>query len=363
MKSYRDKPKSPRCAVHIVPGLTRIPGSRRCIMLLDRLSCGPSHVRVTTHLEGRTRYYRDVLTATLAAEGEQTAIASTWASQEVDDELNTPDRLRTALDVYPREDPVVLWTSDNCSDRISFWWTLDALQTIDAESDRFWVADSIPTRQFGTSLQCHTEEMIARSFTCARPLTKGERRAGASLWRKFSDTSPRLLDLARTHNRTPPKDQRVLETLLYWGVPRIQSGVPSWLMLSALDEALLNCLNQDSWTVALQVIVGILRNNATEVLFDAYGDNFLAHRLSLWSKHHQEDPAVVAEPVKGKRGLTTGIAYKLTERGRSFIEQGMHRTDDAPVFDVGGCKVYDARRPWARVIRSDRWTIELARQS
>src|SRR5262249_17693516 len=105
---------------------------------------------------------------------------------------------------YPITRPVVFWTSPAWTDRLAFWWALDALKH--GPLGRCWVAEPrLPVEQrqhFHTppSLGAFAPREFEAAFAELRPLTAVVAQAGAALWRKYAAASPIGFDRAR---RTP----------------------------------------------------------------------------------------------------------------------------------------------------------------
>jgi hypothetical protein len=326
-------------------------GGRESIILHDHLCPGPCDVNPARHLRKR----RDYLAGYIGPDSRQYK----EYCNAVAESLLGGHQFAERIAAYPSDRPVVFWTSPSWTDRLAFWWALDALKHGPVRPGRCWVAEPrLPAedrQHFHTppSLGAFSPREFQAAFADLRPLTIKAAQAGANLWRKYAAASPVKFDRAR---RTPsasfPDLREVAEaygTFFPHAVTR-----PARLKLSEIDQGLLDALQEDEW---LRPVDLLKRNPRLLDLVLPFGDLFLLRRLREWAAHGR-DPALRVRHEPQGPSEWTAVAYQLTPYGRRLREWGLESPTEAPPLYVGGCRLYAAGPTWARRERGGNWWIE-----
>lgn len=342
-------------AVHVALGSFHLPGARDYIHLTDRLSLGPCHGDPLRHHEVRIEFWSSFESPRRGA----TKI-SKREREELAARILTPEQFAMALARFPETKPVVLWTSLNWYERLQLWWLFDAIRTCRLNHERFWVAESsYPESADGVvdPLAAHTPRMLEAAFDAITPLSRATTRDGASLWRKFVDTSPMALTRAGRQRPQGDPERKVITDLYRWGLPRVFAEESSRLRLSEFDQALLGRLSRSEWVRALDAMMKIVRDDASRAIYHLYGDLSLVIRLRTWSSQRPDDPVIIALPSADAANTLYQTSYRLTARRQRLLKSGLERIDEAPPFFIGGCHAYSGNRPWVRRLDRDGWEV------
>lgn len=347
------KPISPSEAVHVVTGEWNPPGARDVVVLFDSLTLGPCHTDPDTHGALRQEFWLSFERDIAGLSGRKTRRPSRAHRNELAREILTTKQLIAALRGCPESLPIVLWTSSNPGDRVSFWWMLDALDRGGVALTRCWVADSqYPEHEPRTfrSYRAQPVEVIQDAFARSSPLTPARARQGASLWSKYASPSPAALERLRHSGSLGSVDRRVVSDLLRWALPRIVEGAKQRVRLCEFDQLLLGHLDEANWVRPYDVLVNVVKELHARETLDCYGDRVFSQRFAVWGRHQPDDPALVSQPVSSGVNSLTSIAYRLTPKGRRIVDVGLDDPQEAPEFHVGGCQVYRGSPLWARHI-------------
>jgi hypothetical protein len=262
--------------------------------------------------------------------------------------------LAAALEAFPPDRPVVLWTAALWKEQLSFWWTLDAIRRAGLKPERFWVAQPRCTHTHHTSLGCFNRAEMHRAFADRQPLSSEMLRSGASLWRKFAASSPRAFETARKNGSGPFPDLPTVAEVYGWFFPQAGSR-SARLRLSVLDQALFDHLRADSWVRPIDCLMRDRR--FVEDIIALLGDQWPLWRLHQWAHHGADDPALLARSEQGASSWVN-VSYRLTARGERMRVRGLETGHEAPPLFVGGCQVYGGNNPWVRRGGRARWRIE-----
>jgi Domain of unknown function (DUF1835) len=128
--------------IHVVPnesaaGALGCCGARDLIFLQDRMCPGPCNADPELHLRKRQEYR--VAWAQGYSGPNAAGFKSFWTWMAGN--LIGARGFNAKLSEYPQEKPVVLWTAACWTDRLVYWWVLDALQRSPQDWGRFWVAE------------------------------------------------------------------------------------------------------------------------------------------------------------------------------------------------------------------------------
>jgi hypothetical protein len=201
--------------VHVILGMSaagslRHAGGRESIILHDPLCPGPCDANPARHLRKRRAY----LTGYIGPEVRPCKAPFNAVAES----LLGSRQLAERIAAYPSDRPVVLWTCPSWTDRLAFWWVLDALKTGPVRPGRCWVAEPcLPAvhRQdyhLPPSLGAFSPQEFKAAFADLRPLTTTVAQTGAALWRKYAAASPIEFDQARrTRSASFPDLREVAE--------------------------------------------------------------------------------------------------------------------------------------------------------
>ena len=344
--------------VHVLFGDTSSRILRGCdaVVLEDSLARGPCHLDPVRHAQQRRAYWRATVEAPspMPARLRREFIASLTTS------IFSARELTAALATFPEDQPVLLWTAPLWGERLSLWWTLDALRQGGVNPERFWVAEphvaySNSGAPQDTSLCNINDERLAQAFADRRPLHRGLLRSGAAMWRRYAASSPRAFDAARRQGNLHFPDLPIIAELHGMFFPRVVGSRSTTLRLSAIDQIFFNQIQTDAWVRPIDMLRNI--RSLGEFLC-LVGDTFLPDRLRALAGHCPENPLLLSRQIKEGVNHLTRVAYQLTPHGVRVRDRGLDRAGDVPPLFVGGCEVYAGNRPWARRLTGTRWRIE-----
>jgi hypothetical protein len=77
-------------------------------------------------------------------------------------------------------------------------------------------------------------------------------------------------------------------------------------------------------------------------------------RLRVWASR-----GVVAREDRGHAhgNRLEQDVFRITDRTRSILDDGLETVGDAPQVYVGGCRIYDQAAPWMRVADGSGWRM------
>jgi hypothetical protein len=127
--------------------------------------------------------------------------------------------------------------------------------------------------------------------------------------------------------------------------PRLEHGR---IRLAELDELLLGQLN-NSWLTTRDLIREM---PGRERLLWPFGGSIPVLRLQAWAAH-----GVVAREIRSHDSHLEQDAFRMTDRTRTLLMEGLDGIGDAPTFYVGGCKINDPDASWVRVNDDAGWRI------
>jgi hypothetical protein len=318
-------------AIHVAPGsaaaaLLRRAGARHVLAADDRLSHGPSSVEPHRHLRMRRAYARE------GAGADPRGIAD----------------LAHTIELLPTELPVVLWSSEAWRDLLATFQALHALRRARVAPGRVLLASPGGTAPVAE----RRPRELARALSRARPLAPAHARAGAALWRAFTARTPGPLQRARTPGaRAFPAFPAAFahHAALF---PRAEDGSSGRLLLSALDQALLDGLSRFWWRGAREAARA--GGRAARALADAHGDALLSSRLLDWAALRPRPP--VEYRVRARAG-DPRLQFRLTDAGKRLCVAGLPSARAAPPLPAGGQIAYRGRPLWVCVPSGDGWRL------
>jgi len=238
--------------------------------------------------------------------------------------------------------PVAVWATHAFQDLVWLWWALDGLQRLSVDPRRLFVVRPHVDGPFQTVGGTMAGEGRA-AFETAVPIVDEVLVEGAVMWSRYASTSPLAFDEARRRgSRVFPELTVSAEIHGAW-FPRLDG---ERLFLSRLDEVLLGRVGDSACTS------GELLDGASRELLEPFDGFFPIERLRAWASH-----GVLARETHSDRDMFRQDSFRLNERTRRLLAEGLERVDDAPPIHVGGCLVNDPTSPWVRVGDGDGWRL------
>jgi len=243
------------------------------------------------------------------------------------------------------DQPVVLWGTRAFADLVWLWWALDGLGRIPAERHGLvFLArprSDDPLQTMGGS----TPEEARAALAAAWSVLGGELREGAELWRQYASPSPLAFDEARRRGSSVfPELTSSAELHGAW-FPRLRGDR---LHVAEFDELLLGRVG-DTWRTTRALLAD---KAGSERLVRPFGPFYAIERLRAWAAH-----GALARQACTNANPFEQDSFRLTDRTRLLLEQGLERVDDAPAHYVGGCLVNDPAAPWVRIDDDSGWRL------
>lgn len=239
--------------------------------------------------------------------------------------------------------PVVLWGTRAFADLVWLWWAMDGLGRIRPDLPLVFARPrpGHPLESVGGA----TLEQAQAALAAASSIQDGELREGAELWRQYASPSPLVFDEARRRGSSVfPELSESSELHGAW-FPRLKGGR---LRLAELDELLLGRLS-DTWCTTWDLLAEM---PGRERLLWPFGGLYPVVRLRAWAAH-----GAVAREARSDDNPLEQDAFRLTDRTRTLIAQGLEGVGDAPPLYIGGCLVNDPEAPWVRVDDDSGWRL------
>lgn len=303
--------------------LQRIDGVAGAVVAFtDNLLIGPCTREVAQLAEARRRYWRGVPGAA----------------------RNVRSMYSRLIDSLGATSEVVLWSSCTLQHAALLWMICARLADRPARGlkiIRFQEGGSSVHDQFGCmERELRAAEVRELAHGGGEQLGMGARRSFASNWRAF--TAP----LAMAFNERCGGAVAELGRAGRYHAAFFPRRKGDALQLSRVDELLLTCVGA-AWSLPSEVL---LRRSPEGMALRSWlactGDIFMARRLKDWAEHSREEPAIEAART-GVGHLLTGVRYRLSDRGRILLEEGIKGVTEAPICPIGGAAAYDPRAPMA----------------
>ncbi|HEY3964554.1 MAG TPA: hypothetical protein VGM05_08405 [Planctomycetaceae bacterium] len=317
------------------------------------------------------------------------------------------DDVGSALANFSATKAVVIWTRRHWSDRLALWWSLSSLARMNVDVSRFTIAtaesssDSTnPRAPDADSISCLPVIRLRSAFDKRVALTNRHVEIGSGLWAKYAAPSPLKFDEAFQAGIAEFPDLTAVAEPFGWLFPRsIGSGMP--VRLSRLDEIFLEGLKVDVWLTPQELLrislcakevldkraggieVDLNLENMTDLswlewaklhlasdprilrkvveerisagksdllmpIIMQFGDMLFRRRLHEWAMHQPASPVLEFRPGSVDKNDFTRVSYRLTQRGKQLIDEGLLTPDDAPAMFAGGCEVYRKEAFWVR---------------
>jgi hypothetical protein len=247
--------------------------------------------------------------------------------------------------------PVVVWASRAYADLVWLWWIIDGLVRFGPLAPSPILvrpeagADDRLETVGGITLEAGRAALVV-----ARAISDDEFREGAELWRLYASPDPRAFDEARRRgSQAFPELHKSAELHGAW-FPRLEDGR---LRLAEHDERLLASIS-DEWLTPGDLGKRIVRVRGWERLLWPFGGFAHVQRLREWAAH-----GAVAREVRDPDNDNPfeQDVFRLTDRTRALLANGLDGVGDAPPLYVGGCKLNDPASPWVRIPDDAGWRI------
>jgi hypothetical protein len=259
------------------------------------------------------------------------------------------DELRAAV-AAAGDRPVVVWATRAYADLVWLWWILDGLVRLGPLAQPPVIVRPEADDPLSTVGGIPPEAGRA-ALAVARVISDDEFREGAELWKLFASPDPRVFDEARrTGSLSFPELSQRAELHGTW-FPRLDGNR---LRMSEHDERLLGSLT-DEWLTPLDLCRPVFKVRGWQRLLWPFGTFVPVWRLQEWAAH-----GVVAREVRHPDNNDNPLeqdAFRLTDRTRALLANGLDGVGDAPPIYVGGCWINDPASPWARVVDGSGWRI------
>lgn len=321
----------------------------------DTLSHGPSRREPKAHRDVRLAYWRGLYERVLADEPDGTVDA---AIDELEESYLSAEQIGSKIDQYVEDRRIVIWSTPTLEDRLFMWLCFDAVQGVDIPANRVATAEpQIPItpgdeENYFSLRDLEVEELLEGFEDLVYP-KEIYIQAGAQLWQSFGSASPRQFAISMPHTEKFFPNITAIGGDYGSMFPTVEGEGAETMHPSAFDRELLDLLSEDEWRTPFEVLVGEFVDD-----FHFVDDLAMAARLQQWADHADEAPYVESRPHEDPAGMFERTEYRLTERGRSLIEEGVGDEDSAPVLELGNCRIYAGPTPWVRVIEGEHWWFE-----
>jgi hypothetical protein len=274
-----------------------------------------------------------------------------WNAEIGDEYLETfgLDDLRAAV---AGDRPVVVWATRAYADLVWLWWILDGLGRLGPLARPPLLVQPKPDDPRET-VGGITPEAGRAALAVARAISDDEFREGAELWKLFASPDPRAFDEARRRGSLVFPELRESADLYGDWFPRLDGGR---LRLAEHDERLLASLT-DEWLITWDLNELITEKHGWERLLWTHGSLAPFWRLRQWAAHGVVVREVRDDHDNDDRLECERTMFRLTERTRALIVNGLEGVGAAPTIYVGGCRLNDPVSPWVRVADDAGWRI------
>ena len=340
--------------IHICDWMSKdnLPSKRNVINLHeDRLCFGPCAEDPDKHGELRIQYWLNESTKDCGTTLPRHRKA-TLDKREADLRMRTnwPSSLSHQLGRFDPDKPIVLWSSDEWTDRLNLWWLLHTLDFLKIPDSRIWyVESSLCADRCIEPLRIHGKDQMLEAYKRATPIGSQRMQDGADLWRKFVASNPeRFAKVIVKDSRSFDRIQHCIEPYFFF-FPRI---VGDHVRLSKFDQYMFDKLDSKTWTKPYDIVSALINEQAHR--FNWLGATAFLSRLSSW----RSGPATVLEfrVIEGVNQLTS-IEYRLTSQGDTLKHQGITAISEAPRMFLGGCELYQNESLWAAINSENGWKL------
>jgi hypothetical protein len=296
-------------------------------ILSEQLTIGPCDVDPVRHVELRR----------------------TWNAEIGDEYLETfgLDDLRAAV---AGDRPVVVWATRAYADLVWLWWILDGLGRIGPLARPALLVQPKSDDPHDT-VGGMPHEAGRAALAVARAISGDELREAAELWRMYASPDPSAFDEARRRGSSVFPELSESADLYGDWFPRLEDGR---LRLAEHDKRLLASLT-DEWVTFWDLMKLITETPGWERLLWTFG----SYSVPLWRLRAWAARGVVECEVRDHDNDNPIDAFRLTDKVRALLANGLEGVGDAPPLYVGGCRINDPASPWGRVANDAGWRLDL----
>ncbi len=314
----------------------------------DTLTHGPSREDPKDHRERRLDYWRRVYETLLDGDGRVDEATDELASGYL-----SAEQLGSKAEQYADRRRLVVWTTPTFADRLFLWMCFDAFQKAGIAANRIATAEpqrpvSPDEREYFALRDLEADEVVEGFDNLIYP-KEVYVQAGAQLWQTFSTGSPRQFAISIAHTEKFFPEIGTIGENYGAMFPVVDGEQAETIELSALDRTLLGVLDDDQWTTAFDVL-----GSEFVEQFHFVDDPAVGARLVEWAEADEESPYLEWRATDEDR-IFERRAFRLTERGRRLLREGIDAEDELPVFEVGDCRIYAGPEPWVKVIEGEDW--------
>lgn len=343
--------------VHIVrgdspAGAVKSAGAPRIIRLPDNLALGPSSRSVKLHPKIRQRFWR-LAYATARSNAEFNEVSDESAALVGADGLAEAQARNDGL-------PIFVWGTGTWNDLLMLGWLFDGAGRRGGEWERARLAGDL---RIPMPLGWFNPAQLSPYGQCAKEIAAPLRQALIELWRAYTAPTPEHLERLR---RTPPaalptfvEGLGIYASQLPLRVPRSRR-----LRLPLVDEVLLRIVPAGRFVRFPDLFKDTPRSrerwprSGLYSMITYFGDLFPQARLAAWSMGHNPAIEQVALPVgTDPGGRPYNTSWRLTERGRRLVANGLDAPEDLPEVVVGGYSS-DRAESWCCAYKGSGWRLE-----
>lgn len=272
-----------------------------------------------------------------------------WNAEIGDEYLKTfgLEDLRAAV---AGDRPVVIWATRAYRELVWFWWILDGLERISPLAQLPLLVQPKPEDPSDT-VGGTAPEAGSAALAVARAVSDDEFREGAKLWRLFASPDPRAFDEARRTGSAAFPELREHADLHGAWFPRLHDGQ---LYLSEYDQSLLASLT-GRWRMPYKFLGHTIKIPGWLRTLRAFGSYSIPiWRLRAWAALDVIDRQFLDD---ANGNLLEQDVFRLTDKTRALLTDGIGSIGDAPSIYVGGCRIHDPESSWVRIADDDGWQI------
>lgn len=325
-------------------------GARQIISLPDNLVLGPASRSVKVHPKIRQRFWQLV-----------------YASVRSDPDFNEVAQDSVALagadgvaEAQARKGgPIFVWGTGTWNDLLMLGWLFDGVARRRGDWDRVKLAGDL---RITMPLGWFNPAQLSLYGQYAQDVSVPLRKALVELWRAYTAETPEHLERLR---QAPPE---LLPTLVE-GLGIYASQFPQRvarsrrLRLPLVDEVLLRIVPTRRFVRFHELFKtppsrARWPRSGLYSMLSYFGDISPQARLAAWSIGPNPAIEQIALPAGGDPGgRPYNVSWRLTDRGRRLVANGLDGPEDLPDLVVGGYSLERAE-PWCCAYRGAGWRLE-----
>lgn len=246
--------------------------------------------------------------------------------------------------------PVVVWATRAYAELLWLWWILDGLRRMGPYASPTFLVRPTPDDPLETVGGTPPHKSLA-AIADAHVISDDELPEGAELWRLYASPDPRGFDKARRRGSSVFPELSDSADLHGAWFPRLEGDR---LRLAEYDRCLLENLTNE-WLMPRDLLTRAVQTSKWKQMLRTFGSYYIPiWRLHAWASH---GVVMLAVRDPDSDNLLEQNVFRLTNRARSLLENGLESVGDAPPVHVGGCRINDPAAPWVRVADDSSWRI------